>query len=390
MTRTTILTACGAAAVSLALQACSDSSSTTENTGAAGSAGGVGDAGLPDQTAEAAPDAAQETGQETSPPESGPDDGLPDVVEEPLPPEKICAEMEPGFDENDPGIYFTFDIGTTVMMAQEIGLAAGAFMKTAREDFCKPSKGLDIPLDTCTTVDPPGVIPQCTSKTECAPEQDCLPETNQNGQPIAGTEHCQTPRGPIDVGQFTLSGFVKGPKTFHYNTQQKGAYTATDSADGQVPPSEFGFDADYTFGGTLDGDAGLGAISGTFHFPAAVQWTAPALVDLPGMPGVKGIEATEGQDLVLQWSGGAPDAVLSLTMTGGPKLGGETVRCKAKNDGSFTIPGALVAAVKLGPNGFVNMLEIRFESAGASVTGTGITRSKVGLLQSLLLNVIKK
>ena len=29
-------------------------------------------------------------------------------------------------------------------------------------------------------------------------------------QPIPGTEHCVTPRGPIDVGKFTVDGFEDG------------------------------------------------------------------------------------------------------------------------------------------------------------------------------------
>jgi hypothetical protein len=386
MTSAKNLLACGAAVAALAFQACSDSSDSTETQGAAGE-----DSGAPDQTAEAAPDAAQESTQEASVPEAGADGPLPDVIEgDALPPEKICGESEPGFDEGNPGINFDFSVGTTVMMGTEVGLAVGSFMKTGREDYCKPAKGLDIAVGTCTTMAAPGVIPQCANDSECAPEQKCLADTNQNGQPISGTENCKTPRSPLDVGPFTLSGFAKGPKTFDYNAQQKGAYTSTDSQDGQIPPVEFGYDVDYTFGGTLDGDAGLGAIGGMFHLPAKIAWSSPPLVDLPGMPGVTGIEATEGQDLVLQWTGGAPDGVIKLTMTGGPKLGGATITCKTANNGTFTIPGALITAVKLGPNAFVNMLQIEFASAGATVTGPGITRSRVGILQTLLLNVIKK
>lgn len=378
-----ILIMCGAVAAAFVAIACSDSGSSSDTTPATGGS----DAGA-DQTAEAQPDVAPETQAEAAP-EAGPDQTVDDVVSEPLPSEQICSEYEPGFDAANPGISFTFSFGITAMMGMEIGLAAGAFMKTGREDFCKPLKGLQIPLDTCTTQEAPAVVPQCTTKAECEAGEECKPDTNANNQPIPGTEHCTTPRSPLDVGQFTITGFKAGPKTFHYNTQQNGAYTATDSQDGQIPPDQFAFDADYTFGGTLDGDAGLGAINGTFHFPASFQWVGPALVDMPNMPGLQGLAITAGQDLALQWSGGAPDAILYINLAGGTQ-GAPSVHCRVTNDGTFTVPAAMIDQLKLNANAFLNIMELRLESAPVQVTGAGITHTEVTVLQTRMINLIKK
>lgn len=375
--------------LALAGWSCSSSSSSEAPSGNAGAGGTADDAGSdgaagqdsggPDQETDASPDDAS--------PEAAPD-AIADAQEEGFPPEKICATSQPGFDETNPGIKFSFDFGTTMLMGQVMALAGGSFMATAREDYCDPAKGIDIPLDTCTDLAAPGVIPQCSTKADCAPEQDCKPDTNNSGQPIPGTEHCVTARQPLDVGTFTLSGFANGPQTFSYNSQQNGAYTAT--SDGSIPQSWLVFDADYTFQGNLDADAGLGSLSGTFHFPADFQLTSPPIVDLPGMPGLKsGIELVAGQDLALQWSGGEPDAVLEITL-GGAGTGSKTVTCRAKNDGSFTVPAAMLANLVLNNNAFLNSLQLRMDSKGPNVQGDGITLSSVNMVQAILLNLIKK
>ena len=80
-----------------------------------------------------------------------------------------------------------------------------------------------------------------------------------------------------------------------------------------------------------------------------------------------------------------------MTLNGGPKMGGKIVHCKAKNDGSFTIPAYYLDAIKLGPYAFVNVLEMRLESKAVStVTGSGLTRVKFGVLQTRVANLQKK
>jgi hypothetical protein len=368
--------------LTLAVGGCSSSSSSQEPAGGAGAAGADGQDAGQDQAAEAAVEASDD-----AEPEASTEDAQHDAVEEPLPAHKICEEVEPGFNESEPGMSFTFDTGVTALMAQDVGMGAGVFMKAAREDYCKDAKKLELELDTCTDTAAPALLPQCATKADCAAEQDCKPDT-KNGQPIAGTERCVTPRQPLDVGPFTVTGFKTGPKLFQHNPQQSGAYTPPGS-DGTISVSEFAFDADYTLEGTLDADAGLGAFSGTYHMPAAFDWVLPALVDLPGMPGIKGIEVEGGKDLVMQWTGGDPQGELSMTMNAA-NSGGKTITCRVKNDGSFTIPAALVDAAKLGNVAFFNALDIRMESKPTQVTGTGITFSRVSIVQARVLNLIKK
>jgi hypothetical protein len=375
---------CAIAAVCFAVQSCSSGSESEE-------AVVPSDSGVPDQTAEAAPDAVEEVLLEAEP-EASPEaaveagaDAVEDVVEEPLPPQQICAEYEPGFDENNPGMAFTFTMTSSYVMGNEIVPGVATFMKAAREDFCKERAGLEIELDTCTTQPEPAALAQCATKSDCGPEEECLPDEN-NGNLLV----CMTPRAPLDVGPFTLSGFVDGTKTFRSNPGQSGAYTENGVGDGQLDPSTLVFDADYSFGGTLDGDAGLGTLSGTFHFPPAIEWVSPPLMELPSFPGLKmGIEVTVGEDLELKWTGGDSAAVMSFELAAA-NSGGATVTCKVANDGAFSIPAAMIEAVKLGNMPFLNMLDIRVEAKGPAVTGSGITNSKVVIMQSRMLNMIKK
>lgn len=357
---------------------CSGGSSSDEPAGQAGAAGG--DAG-----AEASPDAA--VTEDAAQSEAGEDASTeqPGTVQ-------YCDNPEPGFDETNPGINFTFDIGTTFMMGQWIGLAVGTFFVTAREDYCNEPDTGQVPLDTCTDEAEATVLPQCTSKDDCAPEQDCLPDTN-NGQAIAGTEKCRTTGlAPLDLGPFTVTGFADGPHTFKYNAGQQGAYTIDGAGDGSLDPAKvLAFDADYAIQGDGNTDAGLGAFQGSFHLPADFVLTAPATVDLTGMPGVPAIEVDPTQDLTIEWTGGDPNGVLTLALNGGPKMGGKPVRCRVKNDGSFTIEAKWLDTIKLGPNGFVNMMEMRLESPlDSTASGSGLTRSRISVVQARLMNLQKK
>jgi hypothetical protein len=387
----------------LAASGCSGGGEANDATGASGggaggAAGTAGTAGAAGQDAgpvetgpaeggdESAPDGAADTGAGDGAGD-GAADSVADGAQDGGPTQKYCDNPKPGFDEKNPGMFMFYDFGTTVMMGQLVGLGVGGFRPTAREDYCNEPEGLAIPIDTCTDQPAPKVAPQCTTKAECAPEQDCKPQTDTNNKPIPGTERCVTPQALVDVGPFSMTGFKDGPHTFQYNAQQHGAYTAT--SDGQIPPAWIAYDADYAFQGAGSGDAGLGAFQGGFHFPAAFEITSPKPVDIPGMPGIPGIEVDPTKDLVLEWKGGDPAAVLAMNLTGAG-AGGKPISCRAKNDGSFTIPAAMVQEAKLGAFAFFNMLEIRMDLVGPPVTGQGITVSKISVLQTMLLNPIKK
>lgn len=283
------------------------------------------------------------------------------------------------------GYYFFFDLGPAQLMGQTIALAAGGFMPAAREDFESPREP-EIPLGTCVT-DPAAPPPGCTTKADCAPEQDCVADTNNNGQPIAGTEHCETPRSPVDVGPFTVDGFTSGTLEFNYNAGQSGAYTTADPGDGQVPPDELVYDTDYTISGAGDSTKGLGAFSGTVHLPPALALTSPAVGPVGSM-GLTGIHVSVSADLVLEWSGADPDLVIKVTLTGGNQQSGKSIVCRIQDTGTLTIPQAQVAEAGLGNMALTNMLELRREVPGMA-SGEGLTATRITALQAMTYNVAK-
>lgn len=295
-----------------------------------------------------------------------------------------CDDPEPGFNESSPGFHLFVDLGVAVLMGQNVGFAVAGFMPTAREDYCNEPPGLELALDTCTTEGSVKLLPQCQTKADCAPEQDCQPETDNNGSPIPGTEQCVTARQLINVGPFTMQGFATGPQTFQYNAGQSGAYTIT--SDGQIPPEWLAWDADYTFSGAGDASKGIGPFQGSVHVPPQLVLTAPPQVPLP-MGGMPGLEVNPMQDLELRWQGGTGQSELVLNLSGG--MSGKTASCRVKNDGSFTVPSAVLQQIQLGDIAFLNMMEMTTEVAGQA-SGTGLTRTRVTVTQALTINLIKK
>lgn len=289
------------------------------------------------------------------------------------------------FDPEQPGVHLFLTLGSVFMMGQSMELALAGFMPTAREDFEPEPAGDEIPLDTCIVVEEQSPTPSCAGDEDCAPEQECLPETDDGGNPIAGTERCVTPRELMDVGPMTVEGFATGPIEFAYNPGQSGAYTAPGS-DGTLEPGTLAFDQTYSFHGAGDAGQGLGAFSGEVHLPAALELTAPPLVDL-AMPGMVGIEATGGQELSLEWSGGAGGGTLRLNLTGGSEQGG-SIDCRVADDGAFAIPAAMVEAAGLADMAMLNMVTLTREGEGTAA-GEGLTFHAVGVLQTLVINVQK-
>jgi hypothetical protein len=283
------------------------------------------------------------------------------------------------------GYHFFFDLGAVLLMGQTVGMAAGGFWPTAREDF-DPARDPEVPLGTCVT-DPPQPGPTCTTKDDCAPEQDCVADTNNNGQPIAGTEHCETSRTLMDIGPFTIDGFASGTIEFAYNAGQSGAYTSANPGDGQVPPEELVYDGEYTITGAGDPAQGIGPFTGTLRLPPALALTAPVPGPVGSM-GLTGIHVSVSADLVLEWSGADPDLVIKITLTGGNQQTGKSVVCRLQDTGTLTIPAAQVAEAGLGNMALTNMLEMRREVPGTA-SGEGLTFTRVTALQAMTYNVAK-
>jgi hypothetical protein len=293
-----------------------------------------------------------------------------------------CPDPDAGFDPDAPGIQMMFNVASVLMMGMPVETAMGAFLPGAREDFAAREEW-EVPLDECVAGSEPP-IHECDTNADCAPEQECRPETDASGNPIEGSGVCTTPREPLDVGTFDATGFAEGVTlTFTYNPGSNGAYTA--SADGTLPSGTLGYDTDYVFQGAGDPEEGLGPFAGTVEFPAQIEVTAPPLV--PGPMGYDILEIDPTADLALEWSGGDAAAEGTVTLTLSGRSG--AVTCRARDDGTFTIPGETVASVGLGDMAFLNILELRRERRGI-VCGEGITSGDIATIQSLLLNVKKR
>ncbi|MFW5740335.1 MAG: hypothetical protein ACOC1F_08210, partial [Myxococcota bacterium] len=226
----------------------------------------------------------------------------------------------------------------------------------------------------------------CSGPQDCPPDQQCVPETDMDGNPIPNSEHCATPRSPLDMGPFTMEGFASGPKTLAYNPGQNGAYT-TAGGDGTIPYQDVSFDTTYTFSGDGDPAQGLGPFSGEIYLSPEIKLTSPELTTLP--VGFEGIEVSVSQDLVLSWEGSDPGAEMTITLTGAT-MGGEshTITCRTADSGSFTIPAAMVQAANLGDMAFLNMLTFERADEG-TVSGDGLTSYEIGALQTAVINVAK-
>jgi hypothetical protein len=279
----------------------------------------------------------------------------------------------------------SFTIGVALMMGQPAIFAAGAFMTTAREDLEPLPEPPAVPLETCE-VTSVTYTPTCSGPEDCAPEQQCLPQTDMDGKPIANSETCVTPRSPLDVGPFTVAGFATGPKTMAYNAQQSGGYT-TVGGDGTLPYADIAFDTTYTLEGPGDTAQGLGAFTGEVRLGPEIKLTEPAMTALP--IGFDGIQVSVSQDLVLRWTGADPGAEVTITLTGGTMNGeSHTITCRTIDTGAFTIPAAMVQAASLGDMAFLNLLSFERGDRG-SVSGSGITSHDIATLQTAVINVAK-
>jgi len=288
------------------------------------------------------------------------------------------------FDPENPGVNLMLELGSTYMMNQSIELAVGSFMITAREDFDEEAADT-IPLDTCVVLTSEAAVPECTSDTDCAPEQNCLPEYDDSGAAIEGSESCTTPREPLDMGPFTVEGFTTGSVELSYNAGQNGAYTAAGS-DGTLTAGTLAYDTTYTFAGDGDPAQGLGPFTGELYMAPEFELTSPPLVAM-AMEGMYGIEASTAAELSLAWSGADAGGELTITVAGG-QSDGSSVVCRVADDGAFTVPAEMMASSGLGAMAFLNMITFDRRSPGTA-SGDGLTFVAVEALQTTAINIIK-
>jgi hypothetical protein len=294
-----------------------------------------------------------------------------------------CPDLDAGFDEATPGYQMFLDIGSVTMMGQKIGTGVGGFQNTGREDF-DPVPAPALALDECKLDDSSAQVPECAlNGDDCPSDQECVQDTDSNGNPIAGTEHCATPRTMIDVGPFTMYGFADGPKTFTSSAANSGAYMA---GDGTIPPASFAYDATYAFYGLGNLAAGVGAFWGDLYLGPDTQLTKPAVSSVSGIPVIK---VNPNDDLEIEWSGPVADGELTITLVGA-KLSGQSasVTCRVADDGAFTIPSDLVGASGLGALALLNTLMLERRGVGR-VCGEGLTSGAVSTVQTYMVNVQK-
>ncbi|MBI5502432.1 MAG: hypothetical protein HY907_19470 [Deltaproteobacteria bacterium] len=354
--------------------ACGDGSATSDVEDDAGMEAEADAA--PDDTPDARPDAEAEVELEADADvveDAGREDA--EAADWGLP----CPDPLATFDPDDPGMHSFFLVAEVFMMGTAIDTAAGGFLPAAREDFNRDDPPGEIPLDSCRLAGSGPAIRECTTAADCAPEQQCNPETDASGNPIPDSGVCETPRETVDVGPFTCTGFATD-QTFQYNPAQSGAYTST--ADGTLPPGLLELGATYDCAGDGDPATGLGRFRGTIFLPAELELTSPPSAIGPG--GFPLVDVDPSVDLVLAWSGGDGASELSVNLTGGTG----TVECRLLDDGAHTIAADLVTAAGLGNIPFFNIMELRRERWGLAC-GEGLTDAEWTSTVTTILNVRK-
>ena len=260
--------------------------------------------------------------------------------------------------------------------------------------YCKEAES-NIPLDTCVIVDPSDApAPQCSTDDQCSPEQQCLPRT-RDGQPIPCTEHCQTPRSPMDIGPIEVTGFTDGPLQLEADPGQSNGYVVP--GGGTIDPSKFAFDTTYVVKGDGDPEQGVGSFEAQVELGPELALTSPELEEVeaeivPGFPGMPVLAMTvdPDADLTLKWAGAAADGELSLELSSSDMNGTRGhIKCRVKDDGEFTIPAEMIEALDLGDAVFLNNLNIERVVTG-TLTGDGFTRYEVNSRQVLVVNMAKK
>ncbi|MBN2800667.1 MAG: hypothetical protein JXX28_16105 [Deltaproteobacteria bacterium] len=286
----------------------------------------------------------------------------------------------PVFNPDDPGVHMFLTLGGLEMMGSPMELAVAGFGPAAREDFDQEAPDTT-PLDSCVALVQTDPVGECAGPADCAPEQQCVPDYDDDGNPEPGSEHCETPRALMDVGPMTLEGSNAGPLQLTYNAGQDGAYTRP-GTDGTLDAGTLAWDTTYNFYGDGDAAQGIGPFSGEVYLPARLQLTAPAMQDV-GM-GMQGVKINTAAPLTLTWTGSSA-LPLTIDLSGG-SMGGDSgaIHCRVADDGEFTISAELVAAAHLGDMAFFNMLTLERATAG-SAEADGLSIAKVDTTETLLI-----
>ncbi len=315
---------------------------------------------------------------------SADDDLCPDGTDPDPDPDFPCPDPEQSFNESDPGISCYFTISAIELMGQKMGVGAGAFQPAVREEFEGQTGLLEIPVDSCVIVNSLQ-ISTCAADSDCAPEQQCRPEYDDDGNPIANSNHCATDRSQLDVGPFTATADGANPLTFTYNANQDGGYTSP--GDGVLDANAIAYGSQYLIEGAGDSNQGLGAFRGIMRVPLQFDILTP--VPVANAFGMREIEVDPKRDLELTWSDPSPCDQMDIEMTGADMQGGaNSYTCRVQDDGAFTVPAEIIQKLKLGSYSLLNTAIFK-RRIYSPLCGQGLSRSEMMSEVTIIMNLKK-
>ena len=292
------------------------------------------------------------------------------------------------FDPDDPGYTVEFVFLDMFMMGEPMNMIVGYVMKTAREDLKEDEKTVSQPLNTCVMGESAPRVPECYSHEDCAPEQECHPRTDRDGNPIPDSERCITPdRESLDVGPIIISGFADGPQTFLYEPGDQ-VYKLNGQGDGSVDPSLMTYSTDYGLYAENPTPPDLDSFSGEFYLGSKLELTSHQVVQGDMFPG---IQLNVHEPMTFTWTPSGMDGVVEINISAAQNLNNVVnVSCLVEDNGEFTIPHEFASQLIFGSGPMVSMINMLTISRDSSsyISGETISSGKIGLDQILLVNII--
>lgn len=305
---------------------------------------------------------------------------------------EIDNETPDEFNAENPGYSVEFFFADISMMGTPTAMIAGYVMKTAREDLEQNYEGPTYMLDTCVVGEEAPGEPECTSKEDCAEEQECVPDYDNQGKPVANSEHCATPdRESLDVGPIVIKGFESGEQTFLYEPNDQ-FYKLNGEGDGSVDPTLITYDVDYTLDAADPTPEDLDPFSAGFHMQKKFDLTSHTIV--PSSSGFPYIEIDLAQPMSFEWTANDPEnGYVELTITAMKDAStSASVSCTVVDDGEFTIPAEFAVNLQFGTGLIPQMGSIlnMTRKVKAPMNGKAITAGSIGSDQIFLVNVRPK
>ncbi len=326
-------------------------SKSDDDTGSAGNTGDdtSGNVGQDDKNDDAGNNSGTDTGDDTGSvtgEDSGTDSGTDDSdggqsgdTGSGDPYEKPDDAPVGEFDPDNPGYNVSFQIVKMNAMGTESFMSFGVIKPAAREDF-KPYGSADLPADTCAFYATQDTGPECKKDEDCASEQTCVFEKDDEGNVEEDSGKCVTKVAPFDAGVVEISGFADGSKNYLYSGN--GAYKIDGQGDGSIDPVILAYDKNYELKGSASGTELIGAFSSKAHFPPNFLLTSPEAK--PNGFNMPSIDMKQGAEAAFSWNDTNPDMTVEIVLSGG----NGQVKCSVINDGQFTIPADVMSQFQLG------------------------------------------